>query len=779
MLKNFLFVLKRFKTSSILNILGLTVAFAVFIIIMIQADYDASFDKSIKDSDKIYRVEFHHSATAKLAVVNRPLAELLFRSSPHIVAGTLYRGFWQEQFILVEHEGKTSGFKELLIPTDSAFTKVFQPEMLEGSERALDEPGKVLVPQSIASRFFGNNPAVGKTIGKEKNLTIGGVYRDFPDNSSIPNAIWYSLGDENKNSWDNWNYNVFLRLDNSGAAADISANLMSVLPKEIADEIAKSGQKIDIHMTPLTDLHFTNDVTYDTTPKSSRQKLAVLYAIAAAILLIAGINFINFSMALVPGRIRGINTQKILGASQAGIRRNMVAEAVLICLISFVLALFAVYLLSGVSSASGLIDADMNLLKHPSLIGVTAVIALVLGVLSGIYPAFYSTSFQPALVLKGSFGLTPQGRSLRNALIGVQFVTSLVLIIAASFMYLQNHYLFTMPLGYDRDAIIISNLSSNASSRRNVLVNELKILSSIEDVSFSESLIGSADQYMGWGRKYMDKQISFQCLPVSANFLSVMNIPVSEGRDFREDDKDTKYGKYIFNETARKQYEIQLNTNIDNAEIIGFIPDVHFTTFHTTVSPMAFYVWGTENWGNEPNFAYVKVKAGSNMFEAMNQVRKVFTGIDSEYPFDIWFYDDVLEAAYRKDQRTTSQITVFGAISIFISLIGVFGLILFETRFRRREIAIRKVHGSSVTEVVGLFGKAYFSIWALCFIVACPLAYFFVGKWLDGFAYKTPLHAWVFAAGGAIVLCIALATVSWQSYAAATQNPTRALSSDS
>jgi putative ABC transport system permease protein len=437
-----------------------------------------------------------------------------------------------------------------------------------------------------------------------------------------------------------------------------------------------------------------------------------------------------------------------------------------------------VYLLSGVPSVSGLIDADMSLLKYPGLLGFTAIMAVFLGVLSGVYPAVYSTSFQPALVLKGSFGLTPQGRMLRNALIGVQFVASMVLIIAASFMYLQNRYLFTMPLGYDRDAIIISDLNENTNNRRNVLINELKAFSGIEDIAFAESLIGSVDQHMAWGRNYMDKQISFQCLPVSENYLDIMNISVSEGRNFREDDKETKRGKYIFNETARRQYEMQLNTDINGSEIIGFIPDVHFSTFHTSISPMAFYIWGTENWGNRMSVACIKVKAGSNMFEAMNHVKKVFAGIDPEYPFNVRFYDDVLETTYQKDQRMTSQITVFGIISLFMSLRGVFGLILFETRFRRREIAIRKVHGSSVEEVVGLFGKTYFFIWALCFVIACPLAYFFAGKWLDGFAYKTPLHAWVFAAGGAIVLCVTLATVSWQSYRAATQNPTRALSGE-
>ena len=776
MIKNFLFVLKRFRTSSILNILGLSVAFAVFIIILMQANYDSSFDKSVKDSDRIYRVEIVHSAEEKQALVNRPLAEIIFESSPHIVAGTLIPSFMAGNgFIMVEDAGKWSGYKETMLAASPGFAQVFQPKMLEGTGKALEEPNSVLIPESMARKFFGKQSAIGKQLGKEKNWTVGGVYRDFPANSSVDNAIYYPIGDENKTNWDNWNYTVFIRLDNPVSAKDIEVNVMQYLPKEIADQWG--DYRPEIQLTKLTDLHFTNDVKYDTTPKASRQKLAVLYAIAIAILVIAGINFINFSMALVPGRIRSINTQKILGASQANLRWDMISEAALMCLISFLFSLCLVYLVSNISLVSGLIDADMSLLQFPYLIGFTLIIALVLGLLSGIYPAFYSTSFQPALVLKGSFGLTQQGRTLRNVLIGLQFVASLVLIIAASFMYLQNRYLFQMPLGYDRDEIIISDLNENTVKQRDVLINELKSFTGIEEVSIAKSLIGSSDQYMGWGQQYMDKQINFQCLPVDPEFLKVMNISIAEGRDFREDDKDAGFGKFIFNEAARKQYDLKLNTYVDSSEIIGFIPNVHFSTFHTATVPMAFYVIPLQ-WGNWwMNVAYIKVKAGSNMYEAMSHVKKTFAKLDSEYPFDVRFYDEVLQNAYRKDQRMTSQITVFGAISIFISLIGVFGLILFETRFRRREIAIRKVHGSSVEEVIRLFGKNYVIIWALCFIIACPLAYFFVDKWLAGFAYKTPLYAWVFLAGGTIVLLVTLITVAVQSYRAAIQNPTTALNS--
>jgi len=309
MIKNFLFVLKRFKTSSILNILGLSVAFAVFIVIMMQANYDSSFDKSVKDSDKIYRVEILNGMESKQAIVNRPLAEIIFESSPHIVGGTFMMSFGGSRFIEVENAGKWTGYKERLIPASPGFAKVFQPEMLEGNGKALEEPKSALIPESMAHKFFGNQSAIGKQIGKDNAWTVGGVYRDFPENASIENAIYYPVGDVNKDNWGNWSYAVFLHLDNPVSAKDIEANVMQHLPKEIADEWGKGGSHPEIQLTKLTDLHFTNDIKYDPTPKASRQKLAVLYAIAVAILVIAGINFINFSMALVPGRIRGINTQ--------------------------------------------------------------------------------------------------------------------------------------------------------------------------------------------------------------------------------------------------------------------------------------------------------------------------------------------------------------------------------------------------------------------------------------------------------------------------------------
>jgi putative ABC transport system permease protein len=281
---------------------------------------------------------------------------------------------------------------------------------------------------------------------------------------------------------------------------------------------------------------------------------------------------------------------------------------------------------------------------------------------------------------------------------------------------------------------------------------------------------------MEWGIKYQDKTIGFQCLPVDPSFLKVMGIKIDEWRDFREDDKSSRSGKFIFNEKARKEYNIQLNTMImDSSEIIGFVPDIQFTTFHITPTPMAFYVCehNMDYWGQ---YAYIKVNAGSDMRGAIQHVRNTLSKLDPDWTFNVRFFDEAIQNVYQKEQHLTLLITLFSAIAILISIIGVFGLIIFETAYRRKEISIRRVHGSTVMEILTLFNKIYLIILGICFLIACPITYYAISKWLNNFAYKTPIYWWVFLLGGLIVLLITLLTVSAQSYQAAIKNPTKALS---
>ena len=610
-----------------------------------------------------------------------------------------------------------------------------------------------------------------------KNIyTIGGVYRDFPRNSSLQNCIYIAMPEnENVNNWGNWNYNVYIRL-NGNSPVDttlLNDNFRQNLPKDLNIDFSKGS----LQFTQLPDLHYTTDVLYDNSPKSSRQTIAVLFAIAFVIVIIAAVNFMNFSVAQTPMRIKGINTQKVLGATDTGLRLSLLVEAMLISIMAYLLSLALVFLVSR-SPVTDMVDMDIALRLYPVLVGMTGVLAILTGFLSGLYPAYYITSFPPAVVLKGSFGLSPKGRKLRNMLIGFQFVISLVLMMVAGFMYLQNRFMQNSPLGYDKDALIVTDINNNINQSRDVFTEELHSFSGIDGVAYAQFLLSSSEQYMGWGREYRDRNIQYQCLPVDPNFLEVMGIDVVEGRGFRESDKDTENGVYVFNEKARRDYDLELNHRIDGAEVVGFIPDIKFASFRTEMAPMAFYVWGTKNWGRSAKYAYVRVKAGSNFGAALQHVKETLDAIDPDYPFHVRFYDEVLNQLYEKEQKLSALITLFSLIAIILSMVGVFGLVIFESGYRRKETSIRKVLGSSVGEILALLNKTYLITLSVCFVIAIPIASFAVIKWLENFVYRTPIYWWVFALAGLAVLLITLVTVSWQSWRAATANPVDSLKTE-
>ena len=503
----------------------------------------------------------------------------------------------------------------------------------------------------------------------------------------------------------------------------------------------------------------------------------ILFAIAIVIVIIAGINFTNFSTALAPMRVRSINTQRILGARLSSLRMAITSEVVIISLVSYLISILFVLLFNS-SSLARLVDVDLSLTAHPLIVFGTALIALLAGLFTGLYPAFYMTSFAPAMVLNSSFGLSPKGKKLRNTLIGVQYVASFALLIGTSFMYLQNHFMQNSPLGYDKDELITVNIG-RIQNNRDAFTNQIKAYSGIEDVTYGEALVSSSDSYMGWGRPFKDGFINFQCLPVHYTFLKVMGIEITAGRDFRAEDANMQFGVFVFNEAARKKYNMELGDVIpEQGEVVGFMSDVKFASFRMAVEPMAFYVWGTQNWGSQPNNAYIKMKAGVNKRAVMSYIHSTLAQFDPANTYNVRFYDDVVQRMYEKEIALSSLITLFSLIAIFISIVGVFGLVIFDSECRRKEIGIRKVLGASVFDIVLMFNKAYFRILIVCFVVAVPLAWYAVTRWLENFAYKTPMYWWVYLLAFAAVGIITAATVTFQNWRVANDDPVKSIKTE-
>lgn len=464
-------------------------------------------------------------------------------------------------FSIESASGERSFFTENSWRIEPAFTEVFTFDMYEGIANAVELPDQILIARSMARKFFGEGNAVGKTLFTQPDntaWTVGGVYNDFPLNSQIENRIYFPIrAEENLQNWGNWNYLYYVRVDNPEHVATLGDNFKRIFETTIKTEQLTWDLSFKVLLTPLKEIHFSKNILYDPLPKTSYQTLLVLLAIAIAIILIAVINFTNFSTSLTPVRIKSINTQKILGAGQRTLQWILVSEAVAISLVAFLLSIGLVFFISKTDFTT-LLSADVLLSAHPGILGLTALISILTGIGAGIYPSFYATSFSPALVLKGNFGLTPKGKTLRNTLIGFQFIASFILIIASLVMFLQNRYMQNSPLGYDKEEMIVAQLNDVLNTNWNTLENQLKSYAGIADITRAEMLLSSSDKYMGWGENYEGQEIEFQCLPVDPSFLQVVGIDIVEGRDFRKGDEQTAKGVFIFNEEARDKYKLEI-----------------------------------------------------------------------------------------------------------------------------------------------------------------------------------------------------------------------------
>ena len=534
-----------------------------------------------------------------------------------------------------------------------------------------------------------------------------------------------------------------------------------------------------IRLVPLTDIYYMNETQDGGTFRSGNKEVtALLFGIALLIVIVAAINFTNFSTSLTPLRIKSINTQKVLGSSDTLLRRSLLIEAALISFIAWLVSLVIVWGLDW-AEALPFIEADLSLVSNLPIVFLCGIVALVIGWLAGIYPAYYITSFPPALVLKGSFGLSPSGRKLRTTLICVQFVVSIVLIIGACFVQIQNSYMRNFSLGFDKDQVAIVELNETMYNKHHdTYVNRLKENPGIEDVAFAMEKVGSKDGYNTNGGNYKGKDFQYFIIIASSNFLRVMGIPVIEGRDFSKADELSDHVSYIFNRTAMEGLDMQVGDAFDSyssGHLIGFSDDVKFTSLRGGEDNIAFLVG---NFGYSLPISYIRLKAGSDIHAVVGHIQETMRELDPSYPFNIEFYDEIFNHLYRKEENLRDLVTVFSLLAIIISLVGVFGLVVFETQYRRKEIGIRKVHGATVGEILLMFNKAYLRIVGICFVIAAPVAWQGVKMWLEGFAYKTPLHWWVFLIALLIVTVITLLTVSFQNWKAANENPVNSIKSE-
>ena len=790
-IRNFTSIFRKFITASLLNMLGLSLAFASFFVIITQVNYDLGYNKSFTEHERLFRLtmELGSGMEDYGVTLPRPLVEQLAAASPHI-KGYGIEQCWTnfDQFLVGDQEYSLN-----LLYGIHDFMSVFKPTVICGDLKGLNQLPNIVLPRSEAMRLFGTVNAVGKTLKykwvDDWIFNVCAVIEDYPENNFL-HGICFRGTNDNEGNYHNWNYQAYIRVDDSANLPNVITAMrkkaIELFKNDFNMKTKQEEEALQVVLTPIADTHFAKDLSKDSPniKSVSRSSVYLLICFSLLIVVIAAVNFMNFTLAETPLRIRSTNTQKVLGASTASLRGSLLAEAVIISLLAFVGAMAMVYLAHDLGLQK-LVQGSILLQDNLWLVGVTLLISIVVGLLAGAYPSYYVTSFPPALVLKGSFGLSPKGRILRTSLICLQFVVSFMLVIGVGIMYLQSYLIFHTDYGFDKDEVMVVPTAPDTRNHADAIDADLRKIPGIEGASLAQSVLGSSDRYQTWGRGEGDKHMTFTCVFVDWRFLSVMGIDIVEGRNFRQTDGDV----YIFSESAKKKYPwlaVDKPINDEDMPVVGFCEDIKYTTLRVDDSqqPIAFVVPSRDGYFKGDfwrNHLLVRVAKGVDKREAKEKVLDVVLKYEHESKPDISdlrYVDDVLEESYRQERLFTQQILLFSLLAILISIIGVFGLTMFESEYRRKEIGIRKVFGSSTREILLMFNRRYLYILLGCFAVAAPLGYLVGQHWLEGFAVRTAISPLLFVVSFLLITLITMLTVTYQSWKNANENPVNSIKTE-
>ena len=787
-LKNCLTTFSRFKTATFLNVVGLSVAFAVFIVITTQLRHEFTYDTFYPNGENIYRLEVYDSLSQRYAVsCGLPLYESLAATMPGIINFGAWRSDFKVPFTRIDENGVKRVYAEQRGAITMGMLDLFSMEIVAGDARAtLEDPQQFIIPESIALRIFGHDNPIGQTLWiYEQAFLIGAVYKDFPKNSSITNALYSKLEDTR---WDMWSYVGFFELMPGVDVAELNRKInesdaaglgLSTSGDEALEDFEWVKKNYSFSLKPVKEIYFSDTIRYGygDAKVGNRTMSYVLMLIGILIMVVAYVNFTNFSTALAPVRIKSINTRRVMGASLGMLRGTIIAEAALLSLLSFALSLLWVFIFSQSTLSMAFFD-NPTLNANMDILVATGILSIVFGGLAGAYPSGYMTSFQPALVLNGSFSLTPQGIRLRNVLITVQFFTAMALITGSLFIKLQHNYLRYRPIGMDRDNIVVVKIEQelNILSHLSAVTNEMMEYPYIYDYTTSLAMPGAVG--LGIGRDFDGKQIQVRAWSVGYNFLDFFNIPVVEGDDFFEQNLEGT-SRFIFNRRAIDMYDLENPIGkelkgfpINSGPVVGIAADAHFASLHQGIEPLVFMC------GDDQEVRYLFLKIDSeNTPATIAHIKNVYTKY-SDNEIDLRFLDQELDKLYTSEANLANIISLFSLITIIISLMGIYGLILFNAKFKVREIGIRKVNGASEMEIVLLLNRGFLRLIVLAFLIATPISYYMVSNWLQGFPYRVALHGWVFVLSGVLTMGITLLTVSWQSWKAAVQNPVKAIKAE-
>lgn len=816
MFKNYLKIawrnLMKSKMYSFINIIGLSVGLTCCMLITLYIINETSYDAYQKNADNIYQLGTEFIGIGnfkKLPNTPAPMGETMKSVFPEIQTTTRLAALFGEDKTLLQYNEKSGASKSFYetkgYMADSTFFRMFTYNFVEGNPAtALANPNTVVLSQEIANKVFGNQPALNKVIhissstNGDHDFLVTGVFKPISKPSHIDGRFFMSMIGGNyqdmikaagTNLVNNNMYFTYLQLKPNSDANKLASQFAAFIDKYAGKQLKDYGFGKKQFLVPLKKIHLDEDVKNNVTPGGSTTYLYILASIAVFILLIACINFMNLATARSAKRSAEVGIRKVLGAERRLLITQFLGESVLMSAIAFVIAfLFTELLLPAFNSVSGK-NLVLNFSNNALIIIAFFILSVITGLIAGSYPAFYLSSFKPAKVLKGKFSNSFSAVALRKALVIFQFIISVVLIIASVVIANQMQYLRSASLGFDKDQqVIIPLRSSNAKEMYAAFRDELLKQSGVTNAGASLYYPGignMADNIFFKDGENMQLGHDVKMNYIDTRFLQTLNIKPVAGRIYTNEyyAADTSTGTVVLNETAVKTFgfsnaaaavneklHFTFNDTTYNFNIIGVVKDFHYEDLHLPIGPFGFQL-------NTPplfNYMIVHVNTG-NINAALQSIQNTWHSLNANEPFDYSFLDKDFQKNYEAENQLASIVGYFTAIAILISCLGLFGLATFSAEQRIKEIGVRKVLGASVSGIVALLSKEFMKLVGIGVLIASPLAWIVMNKWLQSFAYRIHISWVVFAITTATALLIALITISFQAIKAAVANPVKSL----
>lgn len=800
MLKNYLKIgirnLLKNKLFSFINVVGMAISIATFLIITLFVADELKFDKHIEDVSLKYRV-FNELFTEdgsvkKGAMISPMIGPTLVEEYPEVEYATRFLNF-NTPVLFEANDKKLTEDKGGY--ADRTIFDMFSLKLLEGDPKtALTEHNSIALSKSVAEKYFGKNPALGQFIKVlDSMFVVSGVYEDFPEHSHLQLNYFFPMDDftsgfpDRMQLWGWSQFHTYVKLKAGTDAEQLESKFKDFAERNAWPSTKPNGSYYIPHLMPMEKIHlYAYDQLWDIAVRGNVQTIYILSATAAFILLISLLNFINLSTARAVNRVKEVGVRKVMGAFRIQLICQFISESIVVAFMALIIGVVLTELMLPLVNQFAEKRIPTEIFMNPALIPAMLVAALTIGIAAGAYPAFYISRFRPSQILSNKASGKNSGRALlRQGLVVLQFVLSFFLITASLVVSDQHTFMRTKDMGFDKDNLVVINLrgdmKKNMDATKNTFLNHPNII----NATMGYGLPGQAYAGDGIKDKATSKNMPISMLTIDHDYIKTLGLKIIAGRDFSHDFPADEKNAYILSETAAKMlghldpkqalgHEIAWNRwdapdSLKEGKVIGVVKNLHLNSLQQSITPVILHIYP---------FAYstitVRIK-NEDVPATIAHLESSWKKFNADWPFEYKFLDENFDKLYKSEEKLATLFSFFTAFTIFVACLGLFGLVVFSTSQKYREISIRKVLGASESSLVIRLGKAYVILIGLAFIVATPFSYYAANEWLQKFAYHIDITPLLFLKSALFILIISLLTVGIQSFKAARSNPVDAL----